>query len=313
VSETIVVIGNPSEDMVSDIHDELKRRGRAVELVQTQDLPGTVRFGLSLGSAIDGFFALPDGRRLAFESVKSIYQRAGFDAGETIEDYTREEADYASNATLSAFTVVLNTIDAMVVNRPVYSGSNASKPYQIGLVEQHGFSVPRTLVTNQPDAAREFYETHGGNVIYKSISYVRSIVKRMNEEDLDRLDTLERCPVQLQECVDGRDIRVHVVGPDQLFAHFIVADESDYRYDKQAQIRAHTLPEPVRRQCFALARALGFVLAGIDLRVTPKGRYYCFEVNPSPAFSWYEVRTKQPITATLCDVLENAHALKPWS
>ena len=36
-------------------------------------------------------------------------------------------------------------------------------------------------------------------------------------------------------------------------------------------------------------------LAGIDLRRTPDGRYVCFEVNPSPAFSFYERRTGLPI------------------
>lgn len=312
MSQTIVVMGNPNEDMVSGVHDELVRRGRTVALVQSHDLPGTVRFGLSLGTAIDGFFTLADGRRIGFESVTSIYQRVGFFATETWDDYSPEETTYASTATLAGISVVLDNIDALVVNRPMYSGSNASKPYQIGLVEQHGFSVPSTLVTNRPEAACAFYEEHGGNVIYKSISYVRSIVRRMELEDLERLDTLRNCPVQLQACVEGRDIRVHVVGPDALFAHFIEADESDYRYDKQARIKAHVLPETVRRQCFAVAKALGFVLAGIDLRVTPQGQYYCFEVNPSPAFTWYEARTGQPITATLCDVLERADAQRPW-
>jgi hypothetical protein len=28
--------------------------------------------------------------------------------------------------------------------------------------------------------------------------------------------------------------------------------------------------------------------AGIDLRRTPAGEWFCFEVNPSPAFSWFD-------------------------
>ena len=52
-----------------------------------------------------------------------------------------------------------------------------------------------------------------------------------------------------------------------------------------------------------LARILDMEIAGVDLRITPDGEAYCFEVNPSPAFSWYEVRTGQPITSALCDLL----------
>ena len=31
--------------------------------------------------------------------------------------------------------------------------------------------------------------------------------------------------------------------------------------------------------------------AGIDLKVTPDNEVYCFEVNPCPAFSYYENNT----------------------
>jgi D-alanine-D-alanine ligase-like ATP-grasp enzyme len=30
-------------------------------------------------------------------------------------------------------------------------------------------------------------------------------------------------------------------------------------------------------------------VAGIDLRRTPSGEWYCFEVNPSPAYSWFDL------------------------
>jgi hypothetical protein len=33
---------------------------------------------------------------------------------------------------------------------------------------------------------------------------------------------------------------------------------------------------------------------GIDLKVTPDDEVCCFEVNPSPAFSYYEGSTGQP-------------------
>jgi glutathione synthase/RimK-type ligase-like ATP-grasp enzyme len=290
--------------MIADVFAELSRRNTSSVLVAYDDLPGTARLGLSLGHRPDGFIRLADGRKLDFSAIRSVYQRSGFYSSEVWEDYSEEEARYANAECLAALTALLDTLPALVVNRPAYSGSNASKPYQIGLAEDHGFFVPRTMVTNHPEVAAEFYEACEGNVIYKSISYVRSIVKRMQPEDLERLDSLRNCPVQLQECVEGLDIRVHVVGQERLFASIIAAEESDYRYDKKAEIEAHELPDEVAAQCFSLARALGFVLTGIDLRVTEDGRYYCFEVNPSPAFSWYQARTGQPITEALCDVLE---------
>ena len=66
-------------------------------------------------------------------------------------------------------------------------GSNASKPYQAQLIRAHGFAVPETLITNDPEEVRAFQRQHP-RVIYKSISGVRSIVQTLAEEDLARLE-----------------------------------------------------------------------------------------------------------------------------
>ena len=40
-----------------------------------------------------------------------------------------------------------------------------------------------------------------------------------------------------------------------------------------------------------------------DPAIAPDGRYYCFEVNPSPAFSYYELDTGQQIAASIAALL----------
>jgi hypothetical protein len=44
-------------------------------------------------------------------------------------------------------------------------------------------------------------------------------------------------------------------------------------------------------------------VAGLDLRRTPGGDWFCFEVNPSPAFTYYEQITSQPIGQALALLL----------
>ncbi len=39
------------------------------------------------------------------------------------------------------------------------------------------------------------------------------------------------------------------------------------------------------------------------MRLAPDGRIYCFEVNPCPAFSYYEESTGQPIARALAEYL----------
>lgn len=198
-----------------------------------------------------------------------------------------------------------NTLPALVVNRPMASASNGSKPYQQKIISQYGFKVPSTLVTTIPEEAHCFYEKHQERVIYKSVSSVRSIVKRMIPDDLKYLERVRNCPTQFQEFVPGVDIRVHTVG-DRVFAAEITSEASDYRYakgDDNRVIRGIELPTDIAQRCLDLTKGLGLVMGGVDLRRTPAGEYYCFEVNPSPAFTFYESYTQQQIGYALAKLL----------
>ncbi len=51
---------------------------------------------------------------------------------------------------------------------------------------------------------------------------------------------------------------------------------------------------------------MGLLVAGIDLRLTPDDEWYCFEVNPSPGFTFYEDAGGQPIAAAIAGLLRSA-------
>jgi glutathione synthase/RimK-type ligase-like ATP-grasp enzyme len=193
-----------------------------------------------------------------------------------------------------------------VVNRVSAMASNCSKPYQAQIIVRHGFRTPDTLITSDPSAAREFAATTG-RVVFKSISGIRSIVRELDASDLDRLDQIRWCPVQFQQYVEGRNLRVHVVD-DHVFVTEIASDAVDYRYAQRqigtpAELTAADVPNEVAEHCVALARDLSLPFAGIDLKVTPDGDVYCFEVNPSPAYAYYEGQTGQPISTALANYL----------
>jgi glutathione synthase/RimK-type ligase-like ATP-grasp enzyme len=63
------------------------------------------------------------------------------------------------------------------------------------------------------------------------------------------------------------------------------------------------LPSEVADRCVRMAASMHLPLAGIDLRRTPGGEWYCFEVNPSPAFTAFESHTGQPITQAVAQLL----------
>ena len=106
---------------------------------------------------------------------------------------------------------------------------------------------------------------------------------------------------------DSRYGPAHPHGRGRLFATEVLSDGADYRYaereNKQRTMRAVELEPGLQIRCLNLAKELGLSLSGIDLRRTPDGAYYCFEVNTSPGFTFFENYTGQRIGDALADLL----------
>lgn len=227
--------------------------------------------------------------------------------GRTPPDPLALQRSVALHQTLNAWIEVM---DGKVLNRARAMASNASKPFQAQIIRQVGFAVPETLVTNDADEALRFVALHG-RVIYKSISSVRSIVREFSPAARTRLPHICHLPTQFQAFVPGTNIRVHVVG-DAVFPTEILSDAVDYRYaardDMEVSMRPLRLPSTIEERCRALSRRLDLPLCGIDLKRTPDGDYYCFEVNPCPAYSYYEEHTGQAIAAAVVDYMVGGNA-----
>jgi glutathione synthase/RimK-type ligase-like ATP-grasp enzyme len=202
--------------------------------------------------------------------------------------------------------LLLEDLPCAVVNRFKGITSNNSKPFQALLVRQCGLLTPPTLVTNDPEAVRSFYDECHGDVIYKSLSGIRSIVRRLEPEQLARLPLLRHGPAQFQAFIPGENVRVHTVG-EQLFATRVYSDSVDYRYAGRdghtVEMEPAQLPPAVAEACLSLAHRLDLLMTGIDLKLTPNGDYYCFEVNPCPGFLYYEKYSGQPISLAVAELL----------
>lgn len=285
----VLLWGVGTEGPLAAVRRELKDLGIPVFEVDQRDAPQT-GIELDVGREVGGEIRVLE-RRIDLAEVTAAYLRP-YDLAPAVED----GAARRRTAILEHAVMIWSMITpALVVNRPQAMAANDSKPWQMEQVRELGLRVPETLLTTDPDAARDFRERHGA-VVYKSLSGTRSIVSRLGPEHAGRLANVSHCPTQFQEYVPGRDYRVHVAG-DELFASEIVSDADDYRYPgrHRVEIGACNLPGDVAARCMRLARAARLPVAGIDLRRTPDGEWYCFEVNPSPAFTYYESRSGQPI------------------
>ncbi len=262
----------------------------------------------------------PEGRvsgpewELDLDEISGVFVRfLGPEGRLTVPDLPPVTAAAAQAEADTALIALFEDLACPVVNRLGGGMSNNSKPYQALLLVRAGFQVPPTLVTSDPDAVRAFHAEHG-EVIYKSASGVRSIVRRLGPEQLARLHLLRNGPAQFQAFIPGDNVRVHTVG-DELFATRVKSDAVDYRYARRdglsVEMEPAELPRAVARACLRIARELDLLHVGIDLKQTPDGEWFCFEVNPCPGFVFYERQTGQPISLALAELLYRGNAALP--
>lgn len=304
----ILVSGVLADGMTELMCARLDDLGYEYLFLDQAHYPGRHGLTWSLGpDGVQGSVTAGD-RTVNLADLTGVYARyVSFRGGPERPEYSEREKQMVEAEYQISLMTLLDLLPCTVVNRSRASLSNDSKIYQTMLARSFGLYAPRTLATTDPGAARAFYESCDRRVIYKSLSGVRSIVQRLTDADLgERLERVRNCPTQFQECVEGVDLRVHTIG-DQIFATEIESDANDYRYalreGASLSLTETDIPGDIAEACLGLSRSLGLVLSGVDLRRTPDGRFYCFEVNPSPGFLFYERSTGQPISLAVAELL----------
>jgi glutathione synthase/RimK-type ligase-like ATP-grasp enzyme len=206
----------------------------------------------------------------------------------------------------TGIVALLESLDCPVVNRPTATVSNHSKTYQGLCILRSGLNYPPSLITSDPVAARGFCSEWGGRVIYKPLSNAPAEARLLTGDQMDRLNLLGYCPTLFQAFIPGDDIRMHVVG-DRWFATRIRSSAVDYRYPRMPgespKFCLTTVPPAIVTACLQITKGMDLLVAGIDLRETTDGEFYCFEVNPTPGFAFYEERTGQTISHAIAELL----------
>lgn len=220
-------------------------------------------------------------------------------------DYTGYIGNEIGSDVVATETIVHHLINgwaehtaAVVINRPSAEASNHSKLYQAERIRRSGFRVPESVITNNRAHVKEFQGRHG-QVVYKSMSSVRSIVRELDHGALDHIERMG--PVLFQQHVAGTNIRVHVVG-EETIACAIESEGIDYRYAR-SNVAPFSLPTDVAERCVRLTAQLSLVLSGIDLIRTAGGDWDRLEVNPNPAFSCYDLSEDKIISRAVAQAL----------
>lgn len=201
------------------------------------------------------------------------------------------------------------------VSAPAATDHADNKLVQLRVASSVGFNVPRTLVSNDPVAIREFCAALDGDVVIKAVHGSRLAgtitTQFLTPAALDDDDSMRICPTIYQQHIHGdRHVRAHVFG-DRVEAALLTASRLDWRSDLTTPMVEWTVPQELADRLRTLIAALGLKMGVVDLKVPATGDPVFLEVNSQGQFLFVEALTKMPLSARLAEYLcAEANAVK---
>src|ERR1700741_3425062 len=206
-------------DLVSQA---LARRGVRSIRFNTDLFPSSIKLTAPVGDERAARLFTETGEQISAAEVRAVWARKVWSpqvAGDLDERY-RSMCAGESAAALEGFLDALH--DARWVNDLQSQRAAENKQRQLRLAARAGLRVPRTLVTNDPAAAREFFAETEGQTVAKLLRPITVSMEaddlfvytnRVREEDLAGAETLRHCPMVFQELIPkALELRVAWVG-----------------------------------------------------------------------------------------------------
>ncbi|MEL6536501.1 MAG: MvdC/MvdD family ATP grasp protein [Bacteroidota bacterium] len=308
MSKVLIITYTEDNECIERVTEKLEAKGSEVIRFDTDMYPGETTLTSSFTQGKWQHALHQRGVTHDLSDLTAIWyrrQRLGEGLAKRIEQKywssARQEADYSFQGfMLSQTSFILD---------PVWRVKAAgSKQLQLQLAHQLGLNIPETLISNDPQQMRGFYQaqtTESREVITKmqaSFAIMEQgketvvFTNVLQPEHLEDSESLTLCPMQFQTKEEKAvELRVTVVGT-QIFAWEIDSQSSeaakhDWRRDGANMLdqwKPHALPQPVADALLKLMDALMLNYGAADFIVTPEGKYVFLEVNPSGEFFWLD-------------------------
>lgn len=307
-----VLVATEADDITADmVITELNRRDVPVVRFNPadigEDLTVSARFG-TCPTPVVGQVRTPS-RTVDLPRVRSVYWRRP--EWPSFPHLSPDDSRFAAAQVRYGLGGTLYALDGPLwVNHPLRIAEADYKPAQLALAQQLGFTVPPTLVTNNPAEVREFIRTQR-EAIFKTLRWtpysregvpVTGWTAPVTTDEID--DSVRVTPHLFQAQVDKvADLRVLIVGR-HTFAVRIDSELLDWRKDYSAlTYTVERLPSRVDMALHAYLDRLGLVSGSFDLAVDGAGNHWWLELNPNGQWGWLESETGLPMSAAFADLL----------
>ncbi|GAA2280000.1 MULTISPECIES: ATP-grasp ribosomal peptide maturase [Kitasatospora] len=315
-SGSVLVLTNP-HDVTSDLVLRIlaERKVPVVRFDPGTDLHAGAALSARYGTGGQRGTLRTRSRELDLTGVRSVWTRrpSAFDGPGELDGQERRFA--AAQSLWGVGGILASLPGADYVNHPWDNRAAEHKPAQLAAAQRSGFAVPGTLITNDPDGAREFVASQCGRVVYKPLwntpyevdGRAQQVwVREVRAEEIT--DGVAACPHLFQATVaKAFDVRLTAVG-GRLFAVRIDSPDLDWRQRQSLmECTPIAVPDGVARSVRAYLELSRLVFGAFDFAVTADGEWYFLECNPNGQWAWQPEAITDAIAHALADQLQKSH------
>jgi len=301
------------------VEQALARRGVRPVRFNTDLFPSQVKLSARAGDQRAALLFTETENETSVEEVRAVWARKIWSPrmSDDLDERYRSMCVSESVAALEGFLDALHNV--LWVNDLDQQRNAENKQRQLRLATRAGLRVPRTLVTNDAAAARQFFAETEGETVAKLLRPLAVSMNadtpfvytnRVREEDLAGAEALRHSPMVFQELIPkAYELRVACVA-GKAFAGALDATgtsrgHTDWRRAAPEECRWQKaqVPQEVANSLQALMSELGLVFGAVDLICTPAGEHVFLEVNPGGEWGMLERDLGLPISEAIAAAL----------
>lgn len=310
----VLVVTGLDDSTADEVITELNQRRVPVVRLDPGDFPREVTLSGTFDSmGIDGTLTTAS-RNVDLGNVRSVYWRrptpyaADLAMDKQTGRWAVEEARYGLGGILAALP------GAYYLNHPWRNRDAEHKPAQLATAAACGFTVPPTLITNDPDRARTFAAEHGP-IVYKPLRETeyaddtgRALTVWIEDVTPGQIDNrLHRTAHLFQQRVSkSADVRLTAVGDNLTAIRIDGSPGVDWRrhYDRLTYTPM-PVPPAIVKGVHAYLDAFGLVFGAFDFGLDRDGAWHWYECNPNGQWAWFPDRITAPLTRAIADHLQH--------
>lgn len=317
---SVLIISVATDEHANIVEDLLKKRGGVNIIRLNTDRFIFDNFELSFGFDDNETLSILD-KEVCLSDIKGVlYRRPSIPQ---VDVKLPGQKIFAEKEAEEFFRQLYFYLPNAIWVNPYYELIKARRKYiQLHVARNIGMRIPKTLITNSPKRIKSFFNICNKKMIYKTLH--SPVIKDdygpelwgvpttlITDELMDKIDLIRPTGGIFQKYIEkDYEVRVTIIG-GEIFSAKIdsQSDDSakiDWRdavaFDKVA-VTPYILPSIVKQMCMKIIRDFGLVFGAIDLIKTLDNNYVFLELNPNGQWLWVEELTKQPLLASMANLL----------